>query len=115
MDSKTIKRQVEELKKQLLSIGIPIPGTIQKSYRKCGKQGCRCQLSEEYRHGPYYVWYHRKNKKLITQSIAREDVKHFEQWIENREMFEAILKKILELAAKYPVALKNEKNNSKKT
>lgn len=115
MNSKTIMCKVNDLKQQLLTIGIAIPGTIQKSYRTCGKTKCRCQLSEQYRHGPYYVWYHRENKKLTTQSIPPEDVRQFEQWIENRERLETIFKQILELAAKYPAALKNEKNNSKKT
>ena len=69
MKEKEIERKYFNLKKQLLEIGIPIPGSIHKSYRKCGKKGCRCQQSDQNRHGPYFVWNIIKNNKLNTHTI----------------------------------------------
>ena len=101
MKSKMIERRINELKQKLYKIGIPIPGSIHISYRRCGKSGCRCQQSNSNLHGPYYVWYRREKGKLTTQSIKEEDVHLYKEWIKNREKLETIIKKILEAGSQF--------------
>jgi len=108
MGSKTIERKINELKQQMCKIGIPIPGSIHMSYRRCGKTGCKCQQSDDNRHGPYYVWYRRENGKLTTQSIKKGDIHLYREWIRNREKLEMIMKKIVEIGSHYPDFKKNE-------
>lgn len=114
MNLEAIEKQYDKLKKELLGIGIPIPGTIHKSFRSCGKKGCRCQESKELRHGPYYVWYGLKNNKQTTKSIKAENIFMYQKWIKNRENIEDIVKKMLDLGIQYMNLKKNDKFNSKK-
>jgi len=103
-----------ELKEKCETIGIPISGTIQMSYRACGKKGCRCREAKEFRHGPYYVWYRRENGKLITQSLNPDELQDYKQCIENREKMEKTLKSMLDAGTQHMKFRKNAKLNSKK-
>ena len=115
MKLKVTERRINELKQQLYKVGIPIPGSIHISYRRCGKKSCRCQLSDDNLHGPYYVWYRRENGRLTTQSIKKEDIHLYKEWIKNREKMEMIINKILEIGSQYPGIRKKLKINYKKS
>jgi hypothetical protein len=115
MDRKKIERELQKLKQEIINTGIPIPGSIQTSYRRCGKKNCRCQKPDDKGHGPYYVWYRREDKKLTTKSLAAENVSLYQEWIDNRETIEMVVKKIIILGANYAVAFKKSEINSKKT
>ncbi len=114
MHKKTIEHKLRKLKQELFDIGIPIPGSIQIVYRRCGKKNCWCQQSGSKGHGPYYIWYKREQRKLKTQLISAEDIQIYQEWIKNREAMEVLVKKIVELGALYAVDFNNTKNNSKK-
>lgn len=113
MEIKAIERKLQKLKQEIFKTGIQIPGSIQISYRRCGKKNCRCQQLDDKGHGPYYIWYRREQGKLTTKSIAAEDVTLYQEWIENRETVKRILNKILEHGANYAVFRKSKFNSKK--
>ncbi|MBN1308392.1 MAG: hypothetical protein JXA18_10775 [Chitinispirillaceae bacterium] len=113
MNQERLEQQLNDLKKQLISLGMAIPGSIQTAYLRCGKKNCRCQQDEKLRHGPYFLWYRRVNGKTATQSIAEEDVHLFRTWIDNREKLEALVQKIISLGADYAAFLKLPPENRK--
>ena len=116
MNKKMAERKFNDLKQQLADAGMPIPGSIQTSYLRCGKKKCRCQQSDDNRHGPYYLWYRREKQKLKTQSIAEQDVQLYREWIRNRETIEMLVRKMVELGAQYATNINcKPKKNSKKT
>lgn len=107
MTSKDMEKQLQELKQQIADLEMPIPGSIQMVHLRCGKKNCRCHQSDEFRHGPYYLWYRRVYGKLTTQSIAEEDVQSYQQWINNREKLETIAQKMIDLGATYAAVFKS--------
>lgn len=115
MCMKKITEQADllELKQQIVKMETPIPGSIQTAYLRCGKKNCKCQQSEEDRHGPYYLWYRRINGKLKTQSIAEEDVSKYRMWINNREKLESTVQKMISIGADFAAAKKSPQNKLK--
>jgi hypothetical protein len=101
MNSRNLEDHLNDLKQQIAKLGMPIPGSIQTMYLRCGKKNCRCHQSDDQRHGPYYLWYRRKNGKLTTQSIAEEDLQSYRIWISNREELERVIQKMIDLGAAY--------------
>jgi hypothetical protein len=114
MDAESLEKQLRSLKKQFDDLGIAIPGSIQTVYLKCGKNNCRCHQDNDQRHGPYYLWYRRRNGKTATQSIAEEDVQSYRMWIGNREKLEALCQKVVNLGADYAAVFKSTPDKSKK-
>lgn len=113
MNPERLEQQLNDLKKQLSSLGTAIPGSIQTVYLRCGKKNCRCQQDEKLRHGPYFLWYRRVDRKTVTQSIAEEDVHLFRTWIDNREKLEALVQKIVSIGADYAAVFKTTPGKSK--
>ena len=113
MNAERLERQLNNLKKQIADLGLPIPGSIQTMYLRCGKKNCRCHQSEDQRHGPYYLWYRRVNGKTTTQSIAEEDVHLYRMWIGNRGKMEALVQQIVSIGADYAAVFKSTPDKSK--
>jgi len=113
MSPERLEQQLNDLKKQITSLGMVIPGSIQTAYLRCGKKNCRCQQDEKLRHGPYFLWYRRIDGKTATQSIAEEDVHLFRNWIDNRKKLEALVQKIVGLGADYAAVFKTTPGKSK--
>ena len=95
---KNIKKY-EKLKKELQNIGVIIPGRLRTTYLRCGKINCICQKSKKQidMHGPYIFWDRKVNEKLSSMSINTEDVKDFEQWIQNKIDFDKIVNEMKKL------------------
>ena len=113
MNSRKLEEILIDLKQQIAKLGMPIPGSIQTVYLRCGKKNCRCHQSDGQRHGPYYLWYRRKNGKLTTQSIAEEDLQSYRIWISNREELEGVVQKMIDLGADYASNFKSTPGKSK--
>jgi hypothetical protein len=114
MNSESLEKQLHDLKKQIDDLGMPIPGSIQTMYLRCGKKNCRCHQTEDQRHGPYYLWYRRINGKTTTQSIAKEDVQSYRMWIGNKEKLDALVQKMINLGADFAAVFKSTPVKSKK-
>jgi hypothetical protein len=108
-----------DLKRKMLEIGIPIPGTIHALYARCGSPTCPCATDNLKRHGPYYRWHYRKGNRCIAQGIKEEDLMLFKEWIENRKKIYKIVDKILKIgarqAASYSTGASAPRRNSRKT
>ena len=107
MTQKKLEEQLLELKNAIARLGMPIYGSIQTTHLRCGKKNCRCHQSDDERHGPYYLWYRRKNGKLTTKSINEEDLEVYRMWISNREKLEEAMRKMSELGSSYATDFKS--------
>jgi hypothetical protein len=115
MKLKALKKQLQELKQQVVDLEMPIPGSIQIMFLRCGKKNCHCHQSDEFRHGPYYLWYRRIHGKMTTQSIAEEDVQSFKKWISNREILEKLVHEMISVGQNYATIFKSRSRKLKKT
>lgn len=102
-------KKYEKLKKQLATLDIAIPGIIRKIYQRCGKKTCRCWKSDEYLHGPYYLWGRMVKGKLSSQSIPKEKVKLYRKWLENRKKLKKIVAEMLKIGCAYATRIKSLK------
>ena len=115
----SLSQKYNDLKNQLMQVGLAIPGTIHALYALCGSSACECVKNKDKRHGPYYRWHHWVGKNKVTLGINETDLQQFEMWIKNREALENILKQLLELGAdhaeKFIAAKKRPAEKLKKT
>ena len=71
MTSTSTPHEYEQLKQQLVTLGLVRPGSLVRRYMPCGKPGCRCMAEPPILHGPYYQWTYRLRGKTITKRLNR--------------------------------------------
>jgi hypothetical protein len=100
MELKETQKEFCDLVQKLYSIGLPVPGTIQKLYARCGSKTCPCYTDNSRRHGPYLRWHYlNKDNRQCAIGIDEKTLAFIEEGIKNREAIENILEKILALGA----------------
>jgi len=92
-----LKKQYNELQKQLAQIGCICSGSIMSLYRKCGKQNCGCKDNSQMRHGPYYIWTRNKMGKTVTRSLSEKQAERCLEYIDNFKKMKEIIKKMKEI------------------
>jgi hypothetical protein len=119
MNHEQVLREHEKIKQELRRIGLPISGSIQKLFARCGSMGCPCATDDSKRHGPYLRWHHRKGTHQCTAGIEENILPMIEQGINNRDKIERLFDKMLSLGDRFAESLsdnkKNHAGNSKKT
>ena len=112
-------KEYQKLQQELLCIGLPVSGTIQKLFARCGSTGCPCATDDAKRHGPYMRWHRRKGTRQCTVGIEETILTMVEQGINNRDEIEGIVHKMLTigdtLVETLSVDKKNSATNSQKT
>lgn len=105
----TPEQKYEQLKQQLLELGIAIPGTIRKVYLRCGNRTCKCMTGDSSdRHGPYYLWDRKKKDgKLSSRSLGKADVPKLKEWVENRWKLEKLISRMLRLGMEIASKIKS--------
>ena len=74
LDAQSLAARRDKLLRQLASIGNLRPGSLLKSYRKCGKAGCRCADEQHPGHGPYWVLTWTAKGRTRNRSIPASQV-----------------------------------------
>lgn len=90
----------EQLKQQLLTLGLVRPGSLVRRYMPCGKLGCRCMATPPILHGPYYQWTYRLRGKTITRRLNPEQAAQCEVWIQNYRKLRALSRRLVGLSLK---------------
>jgi hypothetical protein len=101
MNQAKIDSEYEALKRELLSVGLPIPGTLHELYARCGSKTCPCFTDNAKRHGPYIRWHHKTNGRQYAVGIDEKVQPLIEGGIKNREKLENLFKKMMVVGATY--------------
>jgi hypothetical protein len=99
MKTKTLEKRVQEIKKQLQTIGDMRPGSISQQYNVCGKPKCKCKDKDNpQKHGPYHQlsWVH--NGKNTSQFIKSQFVEEVNKQLENYKIFRKLTDEWVSLA-----------------
>ena len=74
MESKarSLQRQIEQIKQELIRVGPLRMGSLSEQYNVCGTPGCRCKASPPQKHGPYYQLSCTRKGKSTTRFVRRE-------------------------------------------
>ena len=111
-----IQKRIDKIKIELQLIGEMRPGSLNKQYTKCGRQGCRCQDPENpKRHGPYNQLSYVHHGKSTTQFIQKPQLSGVKKQLANYKKFRALTTEWVDLALDLAKEkLKIEKEECKK-
>lgn len=84
--------RISNARKALAAVEYLCSGTLLKRMMKCGKASCRCQDDPAARHGPYYVWGHMKDAKLVHRYVSPEQAVLLSQAIANHRKLQKLLR-----------------------
>lgn len=71
---RALEREIETIKRELVSLGDLRPGSLSKQYNVCGNPRCRCKGDPPHKHGPYYQLSFTRKGKSGTQFIKKAHV-----------------------------------------
>lgn len=109
------ENKIEKVKKQIVELGVAIPGTLRTTYMKCGKENCPCYKDKSARHGPYYFWDRKVSAKLTSKSIPKSQLPLLKKGINNRRVLERLVGELLALnQAMITDIIDSESQSSKK-
>jgi hypothetical protein len=65
-------QQFRQLKRELRAIEYFCKGTVLKRTMKCGQSGCACHLDPSKRHGPYWEWTYKAQRRTVNVRLSPE-------------------------------------------
>ena len=99
MQVKKMQQRIDKIKIELQLIHEMRPGSLNKQYTKCGRQGCRCQDPENpKRHGPYNQLSYVHHGKSTTQFIQKSQLSGVKRQLVNYKKFRALTTEWVDLA-----------------
>lgn len=86
------EQQVQKIKKQLMSIGPMLPGSLSEQWNVCGTLGCKCKDPiKPIRHGPYYQLSFSVKGRSSTLFIRPEEAPEVRRRIKNYQQFKELI------------------------
>ena len=86
------EQQVLKIKKELLSLGPMLPGSLSGQWNVCGTRGCKCKDPQKpIRHGPYYQLSFSVKGKSSTLFVRPEDVPEARRRIQRYKRFKQLV------------------------
>jgi len=93
-----LKRQIENIRTKLASIGELRPGNLSEQFNVCGKPGCRCKARPPKRHGPYYQISWTRAGKSTTRFVRRSELATIRRQLKNYARLKGLLEKWIDLS-----------------
>ena len=94
---RSLERQIEKIKRELVQVGELRPGTLSEQYNVCGTPGCRCKASLPDRHGPYYQLSYTRKGKSRTRFVRRENLPAVKKLMNNYARFRSLIDRWVDL------------------
>jgi hypothetical protein len=82
---------------QLATIGDFRPGSMNASYRRCGKPNCACAQPGHRGHGPRWLWTRSAGGKTRTRQVAAAELDKVRAELANYKEFTALSEQIVEV------------------
>ena len=95
---RSLERQIEKIKRELVQVGELRPGTLSEQYNVCGTPGCRCKASPPDRHGPYYQLSYTRKGKSRTRFVRRENLPEVKKLMRNYARFRTLVDRWIDRA-----------------
>jgi hypothetical protein len=93
-----LEQQRAELHARLAAIGDLRPGSINATYRRCGKPNCACAQAGHPGHGPRWLWTKSAGGKTRTRQLAAAEVAKVRAELANYKEFAALSQQIVEVS-----------------
>ena len=92
--------QIEDVKRQLVTLGEMRPGSLSTQYNVCGSRGCRCKASPPKKHGPYYQVSYTRKGKSGTRFVRKEDLPRVRAQLKNYARMRRLVDRWVDLATR---------------
>lgn len=94
------QERYRDLAQRIAEVGFISAGSITRRYTKCATANCRCRADPPQPHGPYWQWTAKVDGKTITRRLAPDEVRLYQQWIDNDRELRSLIDQMRQVAAK---------------
>jgi hypothetical protein len=92
-----LERQRDELYARLAGLGDLRRGSVNETYRRCGKPNCACRQPDHPGHGPRYLWTKSVRGRTRTRQLAGAEVDKVRRELAAYQRFAALSEQIVEV------------------
>ncbi len=92
-----LEQQRAQLYERLAATGDLRPGSINATYRRCGKPNCACARPGHPGHGPRWLWTRSSGGKTRTRQVAAAELEKVRAELANYKQFAALNEQIVEV------------------
>lgn len=93
-----LEQQRAELHARLAAVGDLRPGSINATYRRCGKPNCACAQPGHPGHGPRWLWTRSAGGRTRTRQLAAAEVAKVRAELANYKEFTELSQQIVEVS-----------------
>ena len=93
-----LEQERAELLARLAATGDMRPGSINATYRRCGKPNCACAQPGHPGHGPRWLWTRSASGRTRTRQLAAAEVGKVRAELANYKEFAALSEQIVEVS-----------------
>lgn len=97
--SRSLERQIEKIKEQLVRLDALRMGSLSEQYNVCGTPGCRCKASPPEKHGPYHQLSFTRKGKSTTRFVRRENLATVKKQLRNYARLRTLVDRWIDLAS----------------
>jgi len=95
-----LKKEFEEIKKEIAGTGLIKKGTITRCYQSCRNPNCRCNKDPRFKHGPYFLLTSKEKAKTRTFSVPEGMVSDVGSYIKNYKILKSKIMLLEEISEK---------------
>jgi len=92
-----LERQRAELYARLAGTGDFRPGSVNETWRRCGKPNCACAQPDHPGHGPRYLWTRSAGGRTRTRQLAAAELDKVRREIASYKQFVAVTEQIVQV------------------
>ena len=92
-----LERQRAELYARLAGTGDFRPGSVNETWRRCGKPNCACAQPGHPGHGPRYLWTRSAGGRTRTRQLAAAELGKVRRELEHYRQFVAVTEQIVQV------------------
>jgi len=92
-----LERHRAELYVRLAETGDFRPGSVNETWRRCGKPNCACAQPDHPGHGPRYLWTRSAGGKTRSRQLAAAELDKVRREIANYRQFVAVTEQIMQV------------------
>jgi Family of unknown function (DUF6788) len=92
-----LERQRAELYARLAGTGDFRPGSVNQTWRRCGKPNCACAQPGHPGHGPRYLWTRSAGGRTRTRQLAAAELDKVRSELEHYRQFVAVTEQIVQV------------------
>jgi hypothetical protein len=92
-----LERHRAELYAQLAGTGDFRPGSVNETWRRCGKPNCACARPDHPGHGPRYLWTRSAGGRTRTRQLAAAELDKVRREVANYKQFVAVSEQIVQV------------------